>query len=226
MDTEHTPDGKPADSPDPVKLLAVIIDLEEKILFRCHSRIGETARIHQLRWTDPYASDIAEYDRETDCLREKYDAAVAAYEVAAGSYRPRPPRLIAARYFDSRIRKIASIVFHYREGAFLCTHKIDIRGKDLVHSCFKDGSAQCREKLNYPCNRQEFVDRFRALHIGEWDIKYSNATDASRCVSWHLTVHYKYRKECCASSVEKQGTNEVPYNFRKFLKLLAINCGR
>lgn len=82
---------------------------------------------------------------------------------------------------------------------------------------FKPSLDGMEKTPDYLCEKDEFLYQLKALHIGEWNLSYSNpfVLDGTQ---WSLEMHFSNDHK----KVRKFGSNAYPYNFRDFCNLMGI----
>ncbi len=155
------------------------------------------------------------------CARLYLERAIAAYEEAGGKYQPSKAEQRASA-FDKAIPTIARLIFTiggyfggFETRTFTLTD--DHLRMDIDLSMLHKPSNFYIEP-DYLMSKEDFLDGFRELHIGEWRRRY-DASDYGFLVvdgtQWSLTIEYRDDRK-----KEYDGSNAYPYNFDRFCELI------
>lgn len=149
------------------------------------------------------------------------ERAIAAYEEAGGTYRPGRTELRAAA-FDAAIPSIVKLTFTI--SGFLSgpdTYTVDLTGEHVRTEADRfTAPTDDEDEPEPPMTKEEFLEEFRKLHMGEWRKHYDlSAYGIAVCdgTQWKLTVEYKN-----GGKKEYDGDNAYPFSFDDFLEL--IDC--
>lgn len=88
---------------------------------------------------------------------------------------------------------------------------------DVAHSIILKPS-NLPAVLDYPCDKEEFLDGIRNLHIGEWRTSYMNP-DVLDGTQWDLTIEFSDGHK----PFKTGGSNAFPYNFDALEELLGVD---
>ena len=152
------------------------------------------------------------------CEREYLLTAIIALEKLGEKYVP-SIREQKAIEFDANIENIKEIIFDF--GRFGTIRNIIVRfeGDQLKYS---DGIYMIEEmELPYYLEKDEFIELFRDIYIGEWKRHYPGEKYRLYVLDgteWQLTIKYADGTRDRVFS----GNNCYPYNFSKLLSLLGI----
>lgn len=143
---------------------------------------------------------------------------------AGGTYTPSQAEQKVAD-FEENIHAISKIIFSigcFFGGYETRTYKLDEKHLylDIEHSHIMKPSNFYIEP-DYPCSKEEFLDGFRGLHIGEWRRKYDLRRFGCMTVDgtqWKLEIYFFGNHK----PVKIYGDNAYPYNFDRFKELLGI----
>lgn len=126
--------------------------------------------------------------------------------------------------FDARIPAISKVIFGiggFFGGYETCTITVDEIHIhfDVEHSLILKPS-NLLDGLDYPCDKDEFLDGLREIHIGEWRTNYMNpyVLDGTQ---WELTIEFSDGHKPFKSG----GSNAYPYNFNALQELLRAGRG-
>lgn len=154
------------------------------------------------------------------CTRMYLDRAKQAFVEAGGKYLPSKAE-IKAVLFDKSIPSISKVVFSLGDffGGYE-THTITLDEErlrfDVEHSIILKPS-NIPGVLDYPCDKEEFLDGIRDLRIGEWRSNYMNH-DVLDGTQWELTIYFSDKHK----PFKTGGSNAYPYNFHKLQELLGV----
>lgn len=143
------------------------------------------------------------------CTRKYLERAKQALIEVGGVYTPSKAER-KAEEFDANIPYICRIEFEigsYFSGRERRTYRID--GDKLRLSFGHSLSAFCEEvEMLADVSKDEFLERFADLHIGEWRRNYVNpwVLDGTE---WDLRIEYSNGHK----PIKIEGINEYPYNF-------------
>ncbi len=155
------------------------------------------------------------------CTRLYLERAIAAYVEAGGKYQPSKAEQRETA-FDEAVPTIARLIFTiggYFDGVETRTFTLtdDHLRMDIDLSKLHKPSNFYIEP-DYLMSKEEFLDGFRELHIGEWR-RYYDSFDYGWGVldgtSWNLVIEYIDGRK-----VEYGGSNAYPYNFDRFCELI------
>ena len=145
------------------------------------------------------------------------ERAIAAYHEAGGTYQlnKNEQRVVA---FNESIPMITKIVFSI--GGFFEGYKTYtlIIGKDgmrrYVDSSFCPSEAENpKMESEYPFTKEEFFEKFRDIHIGEWHKHYfEHMCDG---MQWELMIEYADGRKAVYD-----GSNASPFSFDQFCELI------
>lgn len=154
------------------------------------------------------------------CTRLYLDRAKQALADVGGIYVPSKSEQ-KVELFDTSIPAISKVIFGI--GGFFGgyeTRTITVDEKhihfDVEHSLILKPS-NLPDGLDYPCDKEEFLDGIRELHIGEWRTNYMNpyVLDGTQ---WELTIEFSDGHRPFKSG----GSNAYPYNFDALKELLGV----
>lgn len=176
-------------------------------------------RIAKLKRTLEDPSYISTMDPSEDVQlhwTKKYlEKAIDALGEVGTPYSPTKAEL-KAQDFDNNIENIKSIEFVI--GSF-----DSYRPKRVYH--FINDRVRCEEDydgFSFEVEKQDFIDKLRDIHIGEWYKEYS--TERYNIIvldgiQWELSICYDNSHK----PITICGDNAYPYNFKDLLWLLGIN---
>lgn len=153
--------------------------------------------------------------------RQYLEKAKQALVEAGGSYKPSQAEQ-KADLFDSSLHYISKIIFSV--GAYTSdNYEKRIVTFDENHLYMASSSSfyvsldDVERIKDYPCGKDEFLYQLKALHIGEWNLSYSNpfVLDGTH---WNLEIHFSNEHK----EVRIWGSNTYPYNFKDFCNLMGI----
>lgn len=159
-----------------------------------------------------------------ECSREYLNIAKKALTEAGGVYTSSKSELKADE-FDNNVSEISKVVFSI--GGFFDgynTYIVDVSGNELKAS-MKQWETETSLKLfdedGELLNKQEFLNKIRLLHMGEWRKRYS--TDRFGYVicdgtQWDVLIEYRNGHK----PMKFYGDNSYPYNFSSFQELFGI----
>ncbi len=159
--------------------------------------------------------------------REYLERAKQALVETVGSYKPSAAEQKSLDFDNSipYINKIEFSIGGFFGGYETKTYTIDTDKVrvDVEHSLIPKpsniGDAKTEE-----IDKQEFLESFKDLHIGEWRKKYDTyrfniaVMDGTQ---WHLEIYFSNGHR----PVKIYGDNAYPYNFNRFLELFEIKDG-
>lgn len=155
------------------------------------------------------------------CTRLYLDRAKQALIAAGGLYSPSKAEQ-KAELFDASIPAIRKVVF--RVGGFFDgyeTRTITLDEEhlhcDVEHSLIQKPS-NLSDGLDYPCDKEEFLDGLRNLHIGEWRTDYMNPNILDG-TQWELEIVFSDGHK----PFKTGGSNAYPYNFGELQELFGID---
>lgn len=166
---------------------------------------------------------------QVSCMRLYLEKAKNALAKTGGIYIPSEAELTAAD-FEENISAISKLVFSVSDAVTGAAYECDIRtyvfDEKHVYSYYGrihdtvSESAGLSSVAKYVCSKEQFLEKFRKLHIGEWRGEYDlnrfgyYILDGTR---WELEIYYSNGHE----PVKKCGYNNAyPYNFDEFKSLL------
>ena len=126
------------------------------------------------------------------CIRMYLDRAKQALIDAGGVYSPSKSEQ-KADLFDASIQSIRKVIFSI--GGFFGGYETRTIRLDEDHTYFNaEHSLMLKPSnlpngLDYPCDRGEFLEGLRKLHIGEWRSSYLNP-DILDGTQWELTIEF------------------------------------
>lgn len=154
------------------------------------------------------------------CTRLYLDRAKQALTDVGGTYVPSKAEQKAER-FDASIPAISKVIFGI--GGFFGGYETRTITVDEEHIHFDVEHllilkpSNLPDGLDYPCDKEEFLDGIRELHIGEWRTSYMNpyVLDGTQ---WELTIEFSDGHKPFKIS----GSNAYPYNFDALKELLGV----
>ena len=159
------------------------------------------------------------------CTRLYLERAKEALVEAGGVYTPSQVEL-KAEDFEDNIQHISNIVFSI--GGFhggYETYTIDVTGEHLriktEHSLEIEPNNLFVEP-DFPVSKDDFLDKIRELHIGEWRKSYTTRRFGyTVCdgTQWELEIYFSNMHK----PVRIYGDNAYPYNFDELQKLFGID---
>ena len=157
------------------------------------------------------------------CTRMYLDRAKQALIDVGGVYTPSKSEL-KSELFDASIPAIYRVIFSiggFFEGYETRTITMDEEHLhfDVEHSIIPKPS-NLPIVLDYPCDKEKFLDGIRELHMGEWRTSYMNP-DVLDGTQWELTIEFSDGHKPFKTS----GSNAYPYNFDALQELLGIDSG-
>lgn len=125
---------------------------------------------------------------------------------------------IKALMFDENIHFVKTIEFcigKYITDFLHCT--IDLTGKYIKVSC-TPGSQDIVDIPEGTYTTEDFRNKLRELHIGEWNKFYF---DDRECIAteWYVIFYYSNAKK----TLRIYGRDSYPYNFSDFCKIIGFN---
>lgn len=196
---------------------------EKQIMTAIRGLKQEMGRLKKTMESPDYGSDaIIKPDESTRfwCTRTYLDRAKQALADVGGTYVPSKTEQ-KVELFDASIPVISKVIFGI--GGFFGgyeTRTITVDEKhihfDVEHSLMLKPS-NLPDGLDYPCDKDEFLDGLRELHIGEWRTNYMNpyVLDGTQ---WELTIEFSDGHK----PFKTGGSNAYPYNFNAIQELLGI----
>lgn len=158
------------------------------------------------------------------CTRLYLERAKEALAEAGGTYVPSQAELKAAD-FEDNIPAISNLVFSI-DGFFggyetrTYTLGADYLQMDVGHPLILKPTNFYIEK-DYPCGKDEFIEGFRELRIGEWRRHYDLRRFGCMVLDeaqWEFKIYFSNGHK----PVKISGDNAYPYNFDQFQELLVI----
>lgn len=153
------------------------------------------------------------------CTRLYLERAKEALAEAGGTYTPSKAELKVAA-FEESIPAICKVVFSiggYETRTYTLDEQLHM---DVEHSVILQPS-NFHIEPDYQISKDEFLDGFRKLHIGEWRTRYDlrrfgyMVCDGTQ---WELEIYFSNGHK----PVKIYGDNAYPYNFREFKELLGM----
>ncbi len=157
------------------------------------------------------------------CTRLFLERAKEALAEVGAPYEPTAAEL-RVMDFDANIENISKITLNigdYFSGNHTYTVRLDEQLHFWVEDMFMPTSTSFEVPADYPMTKEEFIDSFAELHVGEWRKYYSTerfgyvVLDGTQ---WELTIEYSNGRKAFTSG----GSNSYPYNFQKLTKLFGI----
>lgn len=196
---------------------------EKQIMTAIHGLKQEMGRLKNTMESPDYGSEAIIMPSESTrlwCTRLYLDRAKQALADVGGTYVPSKAEQ-KAELFDASIPAISRVIFGI--GGFFGgyeTRTITVDEEhihfDVEHSLILKPS-NLPDWLDYPCDKDEFLDGLRELHIGEWRTNYMNpyVLDGTQ---WELTIELSDGHK----PFKTGGSNAYPYNFDALQELLGI----
>ena len=157
------------------------------------------------------------------CMRLYLERAKEALAEVGEAYKPTVPEL-RVMDFDVNIENIEKITFSIG-GFFGGWSKYTVRLDEQLHFWVEDMMIPTPTNFDIPADepmtKEEFLDEFRNLHIGEWRKYYSTERFGYMVcdgTQWEITVEYNNGRKAFTSG----GSNAYPYNFKKLTALFGI----
>lgn len=154
------------------------------------------------------------------CTRMYLDRAKQALADVGGTYVPSKAEQ-KVELFDASIPAISKVIFGI--GGFFGgyeTRTITVDEQhihfDVEHSLILKPS-NFPDGLDCPCDKDEFLNGLRELHIGEWRTNYMNPYVLDG-MQWELTIEFSDGHK----PFKTGGSNAYPYNFNALQELLGI----
>lgn len=204
-----------------------------------HSLLGKDKKaimteIRSLKREINHLKDVLEYPLRDDidfqmepdpltricCMRAYLERAKEALSECGGVYTPTKAE-IKAQTFSDNLDKISKLTFFI--GGFIGTqHSRCLK--------FRDDKVEIKQEFNFvpggfapaPFDKNEFIDKLRELHIGEWKRSYDtrkSPIDICDGVQWRMSIEFSDG----IRAVSFSGDNAYPYNFKELLELLDID---
>ena len=157
------------------------------------------------------------------CTRLYLERVKEALVEAGGTYIPSKAELKVAA-FEESIPAICKVVFSiggffggYETRTYFLDEQLHM---DVEHSINLKPS-NFHIEPDYPISKDEFLEGFRELHIGEWRTKYDLRRFGNMVldgIQWELEIYFFDGHK----TVKIYGDNAYPYNFREFQELLGM----
>ena len=196
---------------------------EKQIMTAIRGLKQEMGRLKNTMESPDYGSEaIIKPDESTKlwCTRLYLDRAKQALTDIGGICVPSKAEQ-KVELFDASIPAISKVIFGI--GGFFGgyeTRTITVDEEhihfDVEHSLMLKPS-NFPDGLDCPCDKDEFLDGLRELHIGEWRTNYMNP-DVLDGTQWELTIEFSDGHK----SFKTGGSNAYPYNFNALQELLGI----
>lgn len=192
---------------------------EKQIMRAIRGLKQEIGRLKNIMESTDYGSEAIINPSESTrlwCTRVYLDSAKQAL-ADVGSIYTQSKAEQKTELFDASIPAIHRLIFSI--GGYE-TRTITLDEKhlhfDVDHSLFLKPS-NLPVTLDYPCNKEEFLDGIRELHIGEWRTSYMNP-DVFDGTQWGLTIEFSDGHK----PFKTGGSNAYPYNFDALKELLGV----
>ena len=157
------------------------------------------------------------------CTRLYLERAKEALVEVGAPYEPTAVEL-RVMDFDANIGNISKITLNiggFFSGNRTYTVRLDEQLHFWVEDMFMPTPTNFDIPADYPMTKEEFLDSFAELHVGEWR-KYYRTERFGYVVldgtQWELTIEYSNGRKAFTSG----GSNSYPYNFQKLTELFAI----
>lgn len=158
------------------------------------------------------------------CTRMYLDRAKQALADVGGAYTPSKAEQ-KAELFDASIPAIYRVIFSI--GGFFGAYETrtftldeEQLHFDVDHSIISKPSNLPIDQ-DYPCDKEEFLDVIRDLHVGEWRTNYMNP-DVLDGTQWELTIEFSNGHR----PFKTGGSNAYPYNFAALQELFGVEPDR
>ncbi len=157
------------------------------------------------------------------CTRLYLERAKEALAEVGAPYEPTTAEL-RVMDFDANIENIRKITLNiggFFSGNRTYTVRLDERLHFRVEDMFLPTPTNFDIPADYPMTKEEFLDSFTELHVGEWHKHYRPERFGYLVLDgtqWELTVEYSNGRKAFTSG----GSNSYPYNFRKLTELFGI----
>jgi hypothetical protein len=196
---------------------------EKQIMTAIRDLKHEMGRLKNTMESPDYGSEAIVMPSESTrlwCTRLYLDRAKQALIDVGGTYTPSKAEQ-KAELFDASILAISKVIFGI--GGFFGgyeTRTITVDEEhihfDVEHSLILKPS-NLPDGLDYPCDKEEFLDGIRELHIGEWRTNYMNPNVLDG-TQWELTIEFSDGHK----PFKTGGSNAYPYNFAALQELLGV----
>lgn len=139
---------------------------------------------------------------------------------------PYEPTAVELRVMDfnaniGNISRIALNINGFFSGNFTYTIRLDEKLHLWIEDMLIPTPSNFDIPADYPMTKEEFLDRFAELHVGEWR-KYYNPERFGYVIldgtQWELKIEYSNGRKAFTSG----GSNSYPYNFKKLTELFGI----
>ena len=157
------------------------------------------------------------------CTRLYLERAKEALAEVGAPYEPTAAEL-RVMDFDANIGNISKIILNiggFFSGNRTYTVRLDEQLHFWVEDMFMPTPTNFDIPADYPMPKEEFLDSFAELHVGEWR-KYYRPERFGYVVldgtQWELTIEYSNGRKSFTSG----GSNSYPYNFQKLTELFGI----
>ena len=194
-----------------------------RVICRLKRKMAKLKRIME----DPdYGTEVIMHPSESTqlwCTRLYLERAKKALEDMGVPYKSTASEQRAIS-FDTNIGNISKITLEI--GGFFSGHRTyTVRLDEHLHFWMEDMLLPTPSNFDvpadYPMSKEEFIDRFTELHIGEWR-KYYNTERFGYVVldgtQWELTIEYINGRKTFTCG----GSNAYPYNIQKLTELFGI----
>ncbi len=153
---------------------------------------------------------------QISCNRECLACAIEAYKKAGGVYILSPEEHIAAGV-DANILNIKKIIYSISVPSSPRQVNILTIGSRYVHlNTMVDGEPPLDPLCRLKCDKQEFLEAFHSLYVGEWSKHYT--CDHSDGTTWALTIYFGKGH----STISISGDGAYPYNFSELENLMTL----
>lgn len=173
-----------------------------------------------------YGTEVIMHPSESTrlwCTRLYLERAKEALAEVGEPYEPTAAEL-RVMDFDTNIENISNITLSIG-GFFSGNRTYTVRLEDKLHFWVEDMFMSTPTNFDipedYPMTKEEFLDSFAELYVGEWGKYYSPerfgyvVLDGTQ---WELTIEYSNGRKAFTSG----GSNSYPYNFQKLTELFGI----
>ena len=158
------------------------------------------------------------------CMRLYLERAKKALDELGESYKPTAAEL-RVMDFDANIGNISKITLNI--GGFnRCWRTYSVQLDNRLQYWFDDTPrpvpANSDISSDFPMTKEEFLEKFADLHVGEWRKHYDS--ERFGCVvfdgtQWNLTIEYGNGRKAFI----RTGDNCFPYNFRELTDLFGMD---
>lgn len=191
-----------------------------QILSKIRGLKNEIGRLKNLIESPDYNGLIVGYPTlhtQLGCNQLYLEKAKEALSEAGGTYHPSKAEQRAAK-IDGSIPYLSNLVFSiggYFDGHVTTTIAFYDECMKVNKEHLYELESDEEQTVDYPDNKESFMQALQDLHFGEWKSQYVNlgVLDGTQ---WSLELHFSNGQR----TVSFSGSNAYPYNFDDFCSLI------